>query len=134
MPSSKFETVTVQDKDLQTVQRNIRDFADQLEDQRRGLLVAGTVQVATNYQVTEELFVEYVGVTAGRITLPAAALRGPSRSQGVFVANGSIGSITVLAAGSELVSGASSITLTSGTGAWLFSNGSSTAGRWYRAA
>lgn len=125
-----FATISVQDRDLDAVQRNVEAVFAQLEDIRRGVL-AGTVTAKTvSTQLGEGLFVEYSGEPNATLDLPSAAVRGPGRFMVLFVANGSTGNLTLRAAGTQKVAGGSTLVLATGVMACLVGNGGT---KWYRA-
>jgi hypothetical protein len=95
-PYRPFRTDNV---DLNNVQAAVRDFADQLEDPRRGVIAYPSATVSDNSSsLREEAIVRYVG-TGGSLMLPPAQQRGRGRGQVIAVINEGKGSLTLKAGG-----------------------------------
>jgi hypothetical protein len=125
-----FQEITTSSRELANVQRNVRVVFDQLEDPRRQLLTAPVVQKASDYQIGENLFSEYIGPNAATFALPLPSLRGVGRCVVVWIANGGGGALAVAATGAGVtVAGAASVSLAAGVMACFASNGAT---KWYR--
>jgi hypothetical protein len=115
-------------KQVETVQRNIRDTFDQLEDARRGMVVSTVEVVPGALVLAEQLVVVYIGKGGDTIILPPAAGRGSGRGQLLLVANEGTGTATLRASGIDTLNGVTAIPV-NGT-AVLWSDGQT---KWHQA-
>jgi hypothetical protein len=97
--SGPYRPFRTDDVNLNTVQAAVKDFADQLEDPRRGVIAYPSATVSDNSSsLREEAIVRYAG-TGGTLMLPPAQQRGRGRGQIIAVINEGKGALTLKAGG-----------------------------------
>lgn len=108
-----FAVVPVDEKrlteQLALVQRNVHDFADQLEEHRRGMVISTVLAVPATQVLSEQLTVVYTGKGGDLLVLPPANLRGAGRGQLVVVANQGSGTVTLRISGTDTLNGTAAI-------------------------
>lgn len=112
------------------VDRNLGELKRALDDQERARL--GAVRLAVKRMVgtgaipAGSQLVVYAGDGGHVLTLPSASAQGPGVGQLLLVGNRGGGSITVLAAGTDTVNGAASISVSASDLVTLASDGEAT--------
>lgn len=132
MAAGPYQTVNTGDANLQSIQRNVADFASQLEDARRGVPAFPSAIFSKAAQLREEAVAIYRGDTA-TLSLPSAHQRGRGRSQLILVLHEGMGTLTLAPSSAVNNSGqpdtlTPAVALTAGQSVLLVSDGYT---RWF---
>lgn len=104
-----FAVLPTKDPELEKVQRAVLDFANQVEDQRRGTVISTVEVVPRSLLLSEQLVVVYTGKGSDAIRLPLANLRGAGRGQLLLIANQGTGTVTLTTSGRDTLNGTATI-------------------------
>jgi hypothetical protein len=95
MANGPYRPFRTDDVNLNTVQAAVRDFADQLEDARQGVIAYPAETVTRGVQLGDQAIVRYNGQTAN-LLLPSAMKRGRGKGQVIVICHEGTGTLTVL--------------------------------------